>query len=530
MLTKSQPEEIQDFLSDASYVKGGCAERVAFPETAEEVAQILAKASSTETPVTVSGAGTGTVAGRVPFGGIVLATDRLNRIKRIAHDERDGGHAVAEAGVILQDFQHAVESEGLLYPPDPTERSCFLGGNVATNASGARTFKYGPTRDYVQRLKIVLATGEMIDLGRGELHADQDGRVAIPVPGRVIEARLPTYQMPAVRKHASGYFVEPGMDAIDLFIGSEGTLGVIVEVEVKLVPKPQGLLSGIVFFKSEERLLSFVREARRRSLANRNTSPSVSEGSTNPGTSPTVREGSATSVRSPTVREGSASTLDARALEYFDDESLKFLRQKYETVPESAVGAIFFEQETIPATEDSLMNEWLSLLEQHQALNDESWFAANEADQAKLREFRHALPVLMNEWFARHNQRKVSTDMAVPDEAFAGMLRFYQENLRSSDLRYTIFGHIGDNHIHVNILPRNDDEAVKAWEIYHRFIRQAVEVGGTISAEHGIGKLKREYLRELYGDNHLREMAALKRAFDPAGILGRGNMFSEEFL
>src|SRR5439155_18873120 len=121
--------------------------------------------------------------------------------------------------------------------------------------------------------------------------------------------------------------------------------------------------------------------------ANRNTSPTVSEGSTNPGTSPTVREGSATIVRSPTVKEGSASTVDARALEYFDDESLKFLRQKYETVPESAVGAIFFEQETIPATEDSLMNEWLSLLEQHQALNDESWFAANEADQAKLREF-----------------------------------------------------------------------------------------------------------------------------------------------
>ncbi|HEY5075726.1 MAG TPA: FAD-binding oxidoreductase [Pyrinomonadaceae bacterium] len=504
MLTKSQPDEIQSFLGDSSHVSGGFAERVAFPESAEEVADVLAQAVRDQIPVTVSGAGTGTVAGRVPFGGTVLATDKLNRISRIVHDDHGGGRATAEAGVILADFQRAVESEGLLYPPDPTERSCFLGGTVATNASGARTFKYGPTRNYVERLKIALATGHVIDLRRGEIWADSNNTIAIPLPsGHLIEARLPTYRMPQVRKHASGYYVAPGMDAIDLFIGSEGTLGVIVEIEVKLLPKPEGLLSGVVFFKSEAELLAFVREARERSLANR-------------GISPTIREGLA--------------TIDARALEYFDVESLRFLRQKYETVPEEAIGAIFFEQETTPATEDSLMTEWLALLERNQALVEASWFATNEADQAKLREFRHALPVLMNEWFARHNQRKVSTDMAVPDEAFAGMLRFYQDSLRGGNLRYTIFGHIGDNHVHVNILPRNDDEAAKAWEIYRTFIRRAVDVGGTISAEHGIGKLKREYLLELYGDEHLREMAALKRAFDPAGILGRGNMFAEGLL
>ena len=120
--------------------------------------------------------------------------------------------------------------------------------------------------------------------------------------------------------------------------------------------------------------------------------------------------------------------------------------------------------------------------------------------------------------------------MAVPDEAFADMLRFYQESLRGGDLRYTIFGHIGDNHVHVNILPRDDDEAARAREIYRSFTRRAVDVGGTISAEHGIGKLKREYLSELYGEEHLREMAEFKRALDPAWILGRGNMFSEDFL
>ncbi len=273
MLTKTQPDEIQDFLSDASYLQGGYTSQVVFPDSADELAEILKQATTSETPVTISGAGTGTVAGRVPFGGIVVATDKLNRIKEVVRNQ-GGGRAIAEAGVILRDLQHAVETQGLLYPPDPTERVCFLGGNVATNASGARTFKYGPTRKYVEHLKIALATGELIDLRRGDLHANPNGRLVIPLrSGKTIEAQLPSYQMPQVRKHAAGYFVAPGMDVIDLFIGSEGKLGVIVEVEVRLLPKPEGLLSGIVFFDSEESLLAFVREARERSLVNRGSSP-----------------------------------------------------------------------------------------------------------------------------------------------------------------------------------------------------------------------------------------------------------------
>ena len=503
MLIKSQPDEIQDYLSDASFVSGGNASRVVFPDSADEVASILRDATSTKTPVTISGAGTGTVAGRVPFGGIVIASDKLNHIGEVVRVD-GGGRITAEAGVRLIDLQRAVESQGLIYPPDPTERTCFIGGNVATNASGSRTFKYGPTRTYVESLTIALATGDVINLKRGQIHAN-GRRITIPLSsGRAIEAELPSYQMPQVRKHASGYFVAPGMDAIDLFIGSEGTLGVIVEAELKLLPKPAGLLSGVIFFGKEKDLLAFVQAARERSLSSRGSSS--------------------------TVREGNSSQLDARALEYFDEQSLGFLRQRYDTVPERAVGAISFEQETTSETEDELMTAWLSLIEQYHALSDKSWFATNEQDQAKLREFRHALPVLMNEWFAKYKQRKVSTDMSVPDDSFSEMLKFYQASLADGDLRYTIFGHIGDNHVHVNILPRDDDEAEKAWGTYRRFIAKAVELGGTISAEHGIGKLKREYLRELYGDQHLREMAALKRAFDPAGVLGRGNMIDEALL
>lgn len=528
MLTKSDPDEIQAYLSDSSYLPSGHADRVVFPETAEDIAEILRAAARDKTPVTISGAGTGTVGGRVPAAGIVLATDKLNQIKSIAHN-KDGGSAVAEAGVRLADLQKFVDSEQLFYPPDPTERGCFLGGTVATNASGARTFKYGPTRKYVQRLKIVLATGDIFNLRRGELRAGESGQIKIPLPsGRAIEARLPTYRMPHTRKHAAGYYVAPAMDLVDLFIGSEGTLGVLVEIEVALLRKPEALLSGIVFFSAEDDLLAFVQAARNRSLTNRELRGSAAKPGALINKALEVTDRQARPLSS--TEEESIANLDARALEYFDSESLNFLRQKYETIPAEAVGAVFFEQETTTATDESLMNEWLGLLEQHNALADKSWFATSEADQAGLREFRHALPVLMNEWFARHKQRKVSTDMSVPDEEFAGMLRFYQETLQPSGLRYTIFGHIGDNHVHVNILPRNDDEAAQAREIYLQFLKRAAAIGGTLSAEHGIGKLKRDYLRLFYSEENLREMAALKRAFDPAGILGRGNIFAEDYL
>src|SRR6478736_1946371 len=130
MQTKVNPEDVQLYLTDASFIREGHAERVVFPENIDEVSEVLAAANRDRTPVTVSGAGTGTVGGRVAFGGIVLATDRLNQIKSITQDSSGGGRAVAQAGVILADFQRAVDAEGLLYPPDPTERGAFLGGTV----------------------------------------------------------------------------------------------------------------------------------------------------------------------------------------------------------------------------------------------------------------------------------------------------------------------------------------------------------------------------------------------------------------
>src|SRR5215204_3136682 len=165
MIAKTGLDEIQNYLTDASNMSGGHAEKLFVPESAEDIAEILREANASGTPVTISGARTGTVGGAVPFGGYVISLERMNKIKSI---DRETMTAIVEPGVVLGDFQKAVEAEGLFYPPDPTEWSCQIGGTVATNASGARSFKYGATRGFVRGLKVVLANGDRLSISRGQ--------------------------------------------------------------------------------------------------------------------------------------------------------------------------------------------------------------------------------------------------------------------------------------------------------------------------------------------------------------------------
>jgi len=496
MQVKTELDQLTNYLTDASNMPGGHAEKLFIPESTSEIAQILYDANAKKIPVTVSGARTGTVGGAIPFGGYVVSLERLNKIGEI---NKEAKTVTVGAGVILHDLQKAVEAEGLFYPPDPTEWSCQVGGTVATNASGSRSFKYGATRNYVQALKIVLASGDTLNLRRGETVADENGILQIVTEqGNTISAKMPTYKRPHVRKNVSGYFNQKPFDAVDLFIGSEGTLGVITEIEFSLLEKPEGFFSGIVFFENEVDLLAFVADARELSFANR--------------------------------KAQITNAIDASLLEYFDRNALDFIRERFPDVPENLQGAVFFEQETTAETEDALFEQWNELLEKDNADVDGSWFTTTDQDREKMREFRHSLPVAVNERIARYGRKKVGTDMAVPDANFAGFLRFYKQTLDSSGLDYVIFGHIGDCHLHANLLPKDEAEAEAARHIYGRCVAQAIMLGGTVSAEHGIGKLKRKYLDAMMGERYLHEMAQLKRAFDPKGILGRGNMFDAKFL
>ncbi len=502
MIVKTQTDELQNYFIDASNLQGGFADKLFIPESADEVAEILQEAQINKIPVTVSGARTGTVGGAIPFGGYIISLEKLNKIKEIIREDK---FAVVESGVILNDFQKAVEAENLFYPPDPTEWSCQIGGTAATNASGARSFKYGATRNFVEELEVVLVNGDILDLKRGENLAENGFLKIETRSGKKIELNLPTYKQPQVRKNTSGYFSGEKFDAIDLFIGSEGTLGIITKLKLKLLEKPKSFFSGIVFFEDENNLLDFVNEARKNSFDARKNGGS-------------------------NFNSQNSELIDASLIEYFDENALKFISEKFPDVPRNAKGAIFFEQETNTENEDKLLEKWNELLEKYNADLDNSWFTTTESDREKLREFRHALPVSVNEKIVRYKQKKIGTDMAVPDDKFASFLKFYKEKLNNSGLEYVIFGHIGDSHLHANIIPKTDQEAEKAGHLYGRFIAQAIMLGGTISAEHGIGKHKSKYLYVMMGERYLNEMAEIKRALDPDGILGRGNMFDEKFL
>jgi D-lactate dehydrogenase (cytochrome) len=147
-----------------------------------------------------------------------------------------------------------------------------------------------------------------------------------------------------------------------------------------------------------------------------------------------------------------------------------------------------------------------------------------------MRSFRHALPVSVNERVVRNKQRKIGTDMAVPDETFSQFLKYQKLMLDASGIDYVIFGHIGDCHLHANLLPKDEQEAERSRHLYGRFVAQAIMLGGCVSAEHGIGKLKRKYLDAMMGERYLNEMAAIKKALDPNGILGVGNVFDPKYL
>ncbi|MBK7631398.1 MAG: FAD-binding oxidoreductase [Ignavibacteriales bacterium] len=493
MIIKTNPDEFENYVIDASNFKGSC-EAIYFPESAQDIISILKEANSKKTKVTVAGNGTGLTGARVPQNGIVIATDRLNKIIEINSDEF---YALIEPAVLLSDFQKELKLQNLFYPPDPTETNCYIGGTVATNASGAKTFKYGPTRDYVIGLEIVLPDGEVLDLERGKQKAIGYALSLTTKSGENIYLQIPDYTFPAV-KNASGYFVKKDMDAIDLFIGSEGTLCIITKIKLKLLPQLEDTISCVLFFDDETNALNFLEEARDTSYQNK--------------------------------KDNVNDKINALALEFFDERALKFLAKDFSAIPENAQAAIWFEQESTSDTFDTILEVWNILMQTHKVNEETAWFAFSEADKEKIKNFRHAISWKVNEYVARNNFRKLGTDVAVPDKSFREFYFTLQCWAKQSKIDFVAYGHFGNSHIHLNFLPKNDEEFNEGKKLYNQICEEAVRLGGTISAEHGIGKAKRDYLLMMYGEANIVKMAALKKSLDPNGILGIGNIFDEKYL
>lgn len=514
--------EFDDFLHDESRNRGH-AETISFPRTEEDVRTVVRELHAGAVPITVQGARTGLAAGAVPQGGHVLNLSRMNRCLGLRQDERGCFFVRVQPGLVLSELRKylaakAIPADGWdaaslaslaalaeapeqMFPTDPTETSATLGGMAACNASGARSYRYGAMREHVTALRLVLADGDVLALRRGACCAHGRRLSLTTEGGRRIDVELPAYRMPHA-KNASGYFVADDMDAVDLIVGSDGTLGIVSELELALLPAPDVTWGVSCFFSEESQAVAATFAARER------------------------------------MRH-------VAALEYFDPAALDVLRRARATgsafaalpeLPESFGCCLFVELQAASGEEAMEDVERLGkLVEEAGGDAGASWVARTAVDRETLRFFRHAVPESVNMLIDERRRTepaitKLGSDMSVPDEHLADVMALYRSTLAEAGLEAAVWGHIGNNHLHVNILPRTHEEFTRGKELFCRWAREVTAMGGAVSAEHGVGKIKRDFLKIMYGEDAIAQMVHLKLAFDPAARLGRGNLMPEQLL
>lgn len=500
-------------LTDESKLTGK-ADNIISPLDENELRGALIFLNNRSLPANIAAMRTGVVGGAVPSGGDVIDLSNIRGITGVGRDDT-GFYIRALACTTLREIDDSLRtglddstpelSEGALeelrssdkgyfYPVDPTELGGSVGGNIATNASGPRSFRYGPTRRWVKAIKVLFADGAYTWIERGRIHAD-GRRMSFSAGRNYYSFMIPSYDSLSGVKNAVGPMISEDMDLIDLFIGSEGIFGVIVEAEIRLIPRLP-TISLAAFFPDDGSALDAAKELR-------------------------------------------ASDVPVEFIEYLDCASLDLLRSVtasdplFLPLPDFPAGAgscLLFDipRDVFPDIGDRLMG----ILESHGGSASMTWCATEDPDRERLRDLRHSVPRTVFEYVASLKNEmprihKMGTDMSVPDAAADEMMSYYKRELDSAGLGYVVFGHIGDNHPHVEIILESEDDFAKANEVYGRLARKAVELGGSPSAEHGIGKIKTDYVRLMYGDDAVEELRRIKRTLDPNMILCPGNLIGD---
>ncbi|HEV7991777.1 MAG TPA: FAD-binding oxidoreductase [Gemmatimonadaceae bacterium] len=429
-------------------------EGVARPRSAEEVAALLAEATSSGTPVTCAGGQTSTTGASITDRGLILSLKGMDRVIELDPKARI---ARVQPGVFVGELKRSCAAHGLLLAPDPTsEEECTVGGAVACNASGARSLRYGATRPHVRALRVALADGSIVDLRR-----------------------------PALEKNTVGYAL--AHDPVDWFIGSEGTLGVVVEIELGLLPLPEQVIGLAIPFATEQDAIGFVVAARE------------------------------------------SGDVHPRCLEFFDRRALAIAREA-ESTPNWAkdADAFVYLEEVPPEGIAPALDEWLALAEHRSALTDDVNVYEGESALREARRVRHAVPATMNERGSLrrpHGGRKVSTDWAVPYARLGEMLAKARTFADIAGIEQAVtYGHAGNGHPHQNFIAHDGEQLKQIESVVETTLREAIAMGGTVAAEHGIGKIKRRWLPMQMSPLQVRAMQAVKRELDPAGILAPGNV------
>ena len=481
------------YLRDESR-RTGTADFVALPTTEDDVRAALRFALAHSLPVTVQGARTGITAGAVPEGGLVLALSRLASIAPAPPDPLTNRPRLRVGPAASLAAVREACPPGHFFSPDPTEPTASIGGMVSCNSSGARSFLYGPVRPHVSALRVLPEDPDApaFDFLRGR---DRLDGLDFPFPSAAPRT-LPALPPPPPAKNAAGYYLRPGMDALDLFIGAEGTLGIVVSATLSLLPAPPAICALLAFPPSTEAAATAVAALR-------------------------------------AAFPPSDSETRLAALEFFCPASLDLLRTLSEPIalqapPTAAALYAEFHAPSPDAADDALLRA-AAALDAAGTPSDSAIPADTPSALAAFKAFRHRLPEAVNVSIDAVRRThpsivKLSTDMSVPDPLLPSLLALYRDAFSGTGLRHVLFGHIGDNHLHLNVIPRDPSELARARAILDSLAPRVVAWHGSLSAEHGIGKAKK-HLLPLMVPGALPAYRALRDLFAPRRLLSPSTLF-----
>jgi D-lactate dehydrogenase (cytochrome) len=514
---RRDPDVVAAVLEDAAHFPGGHAGGLVTATCEADIAQALTGAAS----VLPIGAQSSLTGGATPMGEVVLTTNRLNRILDVGSDT-----VRVESGVTLTDLDEVLRRAGRYYPPVPTFLGATVGGTIATNAAGAATFKYGTTRDWVTALTVVLPNGCVLDIERGAVQAHTDGYFEITSAQSSTRVPVPGYRMPQTAKLSAGYFASPGMDLVDLFIGSEGTLGIVAEATLRVLPARPAMCLAFVPFALRVGALAFVRQVR--------------------------------GLARDTWRTHDPNGIDVSAIEHMDARCLELLRedgvdrQHAVTIPPAAEMALLVTLELPAGTTsarayeeigtareadapDGPLRRFCRLLDAVGVLDDvEVAVPGDDARAKQLLAVREAVPAAVNQRVGRAKQsidgriEKTAADMVVPFDRLEELMTAYEAGFGARGLDVAIWGHVSDGNLHPNVIPRSLADVESGKEVILELGREAIRLGGAPLAEHGVGRnrVKQQLLEQLYGKDGVDAMRAVKRALDPEWKLSPGVLFT----
>jgi len=441
----TRKEAMEDYARDEGPAPAQLPEAVVKVADTQEISALLKLANRKKFPVVARGGGTGVTGGAIPpAGGVVISLERMGEIAEI---DEDNLMAVVQPGIILQDFQQAVEERGLFYPPDPNSLdSCTLGGNLAEDAGGPRAVKYGVTRDYITGVEAVLPSGEIIEYG-----------------GKLV-------------KNVTGY------NLLHLLIGSEGTLGIVTRITLRLLAKPKFRVDLLVPFPSIQAAVECVAE-----ILLRHLTPTVIE----------LMDKKCISI-SREVLEGAVGDPEAGAhlLIEVDGDDEAEVEKRYQRIGEICLNG---------GAKDVMVADTVSY-------QDKIW-----ETRRKMRDSLKAV-----------SPTKSSQDIVVPRMKISPLLAGIDKIAETSGLEIVCYGHAGDGNIHVNFLKRELSDGVWEKALKNATVKVfslAVKLGGTISGEHGIGLTKRNYLTMALKPAAIEAMRRIKETLDPNAILNPGKIF-----